>query len=448
MTQKLTSYTTDDRYATPTSVLQREVEEDIGRQFEYHLRDEYSSTPLPIGFSTTSELRTLDNTTLKRDQHLTFLYQMIHGVDSNMQTLDSGKPWFSYWLLNSLDILSEPLTDTLKERVENTLVAMQNPDGGYGGPSQLSHLASTYAAVLALAIINSDRALGSINRSQLYQFLMRMKQPDGSFTAHVGGEVDVRGSYCAIVVAALTNLLTEELCENVDEFIVRCQTYEGGLGGGPEVEAHGGYTYCGLATLEILGKTHLLNWPALVRWSTARQMRYEGGFQGRTNKLVDGCYSFWVGGLFPLIASNICRGKSVRSGYLYDREKLQQYILTCCQGSRGGLRDKPEKHVDPYHTCYVLLGLSQSQHYSVNTRACPCFGEASPTVEGLSLESNPAFEALRTLGWTTDPSQRCFVGKSENLVRPTHPIFTILYPKVMNTLRYFYGDIVDHFTPV
>ena len=27
----------------------------------------------------------------------------------------------------------------------------------------------------------------------------------------------------------------------------------------------------------------------------------EGGFNGRTNKLVDGCYSFWQGGLFPLL---------------------------------------------------------------------------------------------------------------------------------------------------
>ena len=25
-------------------------------------------------------------------------------------------------------------------------------------------------------------------------------------------------------------------------------------------------------------------------------MRFEGGYQGRPNKLVDGCYSFWVGG--------------------------------------------------------------------------------------------------------------------------------------------------------
>jgi hypothetical protein len=30
-------------------------------------------------------------------------------------------------------------------------------------------------------------------------------------------------------------------------------------------------------------------------------MSFEGGFQGRTNKLVDSCYSFWQGGIFPLI---------------------------------------------------------------------------------------------------------------------------------------------------
>jgi len=28
-----------------------------------------------------------------------------------------------------------------------------------------------------------------------------------------------------------------------------------------------------------------------------------GGFRGRTNKLVDGCYSWWVGGCFALLSS-------------------------------------------------------------------------------------------------------------------------------------------------
>lgn len=36
----------------------------------------------------------------------------------------------------------------------------------------------------------------------------------------------------------------------------------------------------------------------LLLWA---QGSVEGGFMGRTNKLVDGCYSFWQGGLFPLL---------------------------------------------------------------------------------------------------------------------------------------------------
>lgn len=32
-------------------------------------------------------------------------------------------------------------------------------------------------------------------------------------------------------------------------------------------------------------------------------MAVEGGFQGRTNKLVDSCYSFWMGGIFPILSA-------------------------------------------------------------------------------------------------------------------------------------------------
>jgi len=41
--------------------------------------------------------------------------------------------------------------------------------------------------------------------------------------------------------------------------------------------------------------------PCPQRWVVNRQMRFEGGFQGRCNKLVDGCYSFWQAGLLPLL---------------------------------------------------------------------------------------------------------------------------------------------------
>ena len=39
----------------------------------------------------------------------------------------------------------------------------------------------------------------------------------------------------------------------------------------------------------------------LCSWAAHRQGSFEGGFNGRTNKLVDGCYSFWQGGLFSVL---------------------------------------------------------------------------------------------------------------------------------------------------
>jgi protein farnesyltransferase subunit beta len=85
--------------------------------------------------------------------------------------------------------------------------------------------------------------------------------------------------------------------------LVHCllQTYEGGLGGEPGNEAHGGYTFCGVAALLLLGRPEVLDVPLLLHWATQRQGHVEGGFNGRTNKLVDGCYSFWQGGVFPLL---------------------------------------------------------------------------------------------------------------------------------------------------
>jgi protein farnesyltransferase subunit beta len=33
-----------------------------------------------------------------------------------------------------------------------------------------------------------------------------------------------------------------------------------------------------------------------------------GGFRGRSNKLVDGCYSWWIGGLEPLLLELLGQG--------------------------------------------------------------------------------------------------------------------------------------------
>lgn len=106
-----------------------------------------------------------------------------------------------------------------------------------------------------------------------------------------------------------------------------------------------------------------------------------GGFKGRTNKLVDGCYSWWVGGAVGIVEGLLAsdgkqsshvpkpeaeknepeeawddvdgmflvmsleRSLMLYSDSLYNRQALQEYILYAGQHPAGGLVDKPPKYM-------------------------------------------------------------------------------------------------------
>ena len=55
-----------------------------------------------------------------------------------------------------------------------------------------------------------------------------------------------------------------------------CQTYEGGIGATPGEEAHGGYTFFGLAAMVLLGGAEQLRLPQLAHWLCQRQMEVHG----------------------------------------------------------------------------------------------------------------------------------------------------------------------------
>ena len=55
-------------------------------------------------------------------------------------------------------------------------------------------------------------------------------------------------------------------------------------------------------------------------------------------------------------------GGAAGSRLLCNSVALQLWLLRCCQGERGGFKDKPGKPPDYYHTCYCLSGLSAMQH--------------------------------------------------------------------------------------
>ena len=467
-----------------TTVLQTELEETV-RELYLKNDEEEDVCGARRTSPTTSSSRTKRTFNLERTKHVEYCLRNVRELHPTYVSLNSSRTWIVYWLVHSLGVLGElDLEEDLRADVVEFLASCQHESGGFGGgPGQLAHLAPTYAAMSALVTIGTKEAMAVVDVGELRAWLMRLKTVTtttrkedgedvvvGSFAMHVDGESDVRGSYCALAVAHLCKVLDEELTRGVANYVAECQTHEGGFAGEPGAEAHGGYAYCGIATLvlcdmvvekkknETTAKNNKkkikqseykigVDLDAFEEWLVHRQCGVEGGFNGRTNKLCDGCYSFWIGASFPLlemvrggkeskkllfeertmedltsvppIASNrdedgmdaagdaigtstrdddeclflgtlrdtaaeMCNLKEensltievnnnddakiqkkplARTRLSFNARALQGWILGCCQSEKGGLRDKPGKSADFYHTCYCLSGLSVAQWY-------------------------------------------------------------------------------------
>ncbi|KAL2835143.1 terpenoid cyclases/protein prenyltransferase alpha-alpha toroid [Aspergillus cavernicola] len=377
---------------------------------------------------------------LKRDEHIGYLYDSLEDYPSGFVGLDASRPWMVYWALAGLSLLGEDVTK-YRQRTISTFFPMQNPTGGFGGGhGQISHCASSYAAVLSLAMVGGEEALNLIDRQAMWKWLGRLKQADGGIRVCEGGEEDVRGAYCAMVMLSLLDLpLTlppeakarehglETFTSGLSEYLSRCQTFEGGISGCPGSEAHGAYAFCALACLCILGQPDVtvpkcMDILLLLSWLSARQYAPEGGFAGRTNKLVDGCYSHWVGSCWPLIQSALSGTQTAAVsqksavGNLYSREGLTRYILGCCQSPNGGLRDKPGKHPDSYHTCYTLTGLSSVQHHHYHTDSSATSNK--DFASAFSWKHRPA----RT---SNDPGSDVNVFDENDCLKALHPLYVI-----------------------
>ena len=85
----------------------------------------------------------------------------------------------------------------------------------------MSHLAPTYATVNALVILGGEEAYQIIDRKALVRWMNTLRLEDGSFIMHVGGEVDIRGVYCALSAAILTNTYSPELFKKTTQWILK-----------------------------------------------------------------------------------------------------------------------------------------------------------------------------------------------------------------------------------
>ena len=129
---------------------------------------------------------------LDRHRHTRFLHTSLGKLSGRFVAADASRPWFLYWCLSGLSLLGEDVS-FYRERVVETVRAMQNDSGGFGGGGgQLSHLATTYAIILALALVGGEEAFEVVDRKAMWKWLGSLKQPDGGFQVCLGGEEDIR----------------------------------------------------------------------------------------------------------------------------------------------------------------------------------------------------------------------------------------------------------------
>lgn len=129
---------------------------------------------------------------LDRERHIRFLHQSLGRLPGRFVAADASRPWFLYWCLSAMAMLGEDVTP-YREAVAQTARSMQNEEGGFGGGGrQLSHLATSYAIVLSLALVGGEEAYEAVDRKAMWKWLCSLKQPDGGFQVCLGGEEDIR----------------------------------------------------------------------------------------------------------------------------------------------------------------------------------------------------------------------------------------------------------------
>lgn len=161
----------------------------------------------------------------------------------------------------------------------------------------------------------------------------------------------MRFLFCA---AAICSILTDDCSLGMDvdkatTFVTNSFTYEGAFGMSADAEAHGGSSFCAIASLVLMNKLESSltskNIRELIRWLSFRQAT---GFQGRANKPVDCCYSFWVGASLKLL--HVFQLAQFHSNV--------QFTLSCQNPITGGFAKWPDCHPDALHACLGLAGLS------------------------------------------------------------------------------------------
>lgn len=317
-----------------------------------------------------------DELELINNRHAKFFLRALQVIPGSHAAMDTNRITIAYFGLSGLDLLKRlDLVEADRQKmIDWFYLAMITPEAsdsdpspdllekcGFRGSTALKisetclptheydhgHVAMTYTAIASLIILGDD--LSRVNRTAVLAGIRALQLKDGSYNCTLqGGENDMRFLYCAAAVCSMLNDwsgMDQELAIN---YVVSSIGYDGGIGQGPELEAHGGSTYCAVAALVLmgrLGEVEEAKLKGLKRWCISRQ---HSGFQGRPNKPEDTCYSFWVGATLRLLDIQ----------HLADPVENRKFVLSTQDPVTGGLAKWVDNNPDALHTYLGLSGLS------------------------------------------------------------------------------------------
>ncbi|OAF70176.1 U6 snRNA-associated Sm-like protein LSm6 [Intoshia linei] len=214
-----------------------------------------------------------------------------------------------------------------------------------------TNLTLTHSSIATLIMLGDD--LKRLNQTKILQNLSNLQintgfLKGGFFSGHLSKESDMRHVFNAVSICRLfKDGLKYINSENTIEFIQNSLNYDGGFGQYPGGESHGGSTFCALASLELLDRLDAIEntKDRIIHWCMMR-LANNYGFNGRPNKKIDTCYSFWIGGSLNILESN----------HLIDSEKFKEFIYS--RNEYGGFFSHIDMPPDILHTCLGLYALS------------------------------------------------------------------------------------------
>ncbi|CZS94562.1 related to geranylgeranyltransferase beta subunit [Rhynchosporium agropyri] len=277
-----------------------------------------------------------------------------------------------------------------------------------------ANLPATFFALMSLSFVGGLDRVDRNKCLRWLKTLQRSDGSFGELTTQDGvieGGRDMRYCQTAVAVRWMLGDSDESIEDDIDieglvNYVRAGQTYDGGFSESSEHEAHAGYTYCAIAALSFIDRLPITssqsssNWgqdsepgltnrSATIGWLVSRQVEYTDddeeddededkeaqkstiklagvykddppvmtpddgefiGLNGRCNKPVDTCYSFWVAASLSLLGQNETR--------LLNIEAIRRFLFEQTQHSIGGFGKTPGQPPDIYHSYLGLAALA------------------------------------------------------------------------------------------